>query len=264
MTQTPTATSTSTDFGTIGWARQRGGQMTRSEKLREFMTASRVLLPTLPAQVGIRIGARSPRAVSLDLDEIPVPDSKIAREAEEQCREISPQRLVNHCHRTYAWGMLLSHRDRLRPDPEMLFVAAMLHDLALTETYRDANPMACFGARGGVAAAEWAQHRGWPDHRCATLADAISLHLNAHVDPKHGPEAQLLQAGAAVDVIGLRLWDLSRDTVRDVLDRYPMLDMIDGLAEFTFEARHPHTRAQFLTRWLMFGTWMRHSPLLAR
>jgi hypothetical protein len=137
-----------------------------------------------------------------------------------------------------------------------------LHDLALTDTYRDANPMICFGARGGVAAEEWAHHRGWPDHRCATLADASSLHLNAHVDPKHGAEAQLLQAGAAVDVIGLRLWDLSRETVRDVLTRYPTLDMLDGLPEFQFEAR-PHTRAQLLTRWLMFGTLMRHSPLLS-
>jgi hypothetical protein len=263
MTQTPTAISTSTDFGTIGWAHQRGGQMTRSEKLRELMTAGRVLLPTLPAQIRMRLGARNPKAVSLDVGEIPIPDSKIAREAEERCREVSPQRLVNHCHRTYAWAMLLSHRDQLRPDPELLYVASMLHDFALTDTYRDANPMVCFGARGGVTAAEWAQHRGWPDHRCGTLADAISLHLNARVDPKHGPEAQLLQAGAAVDVIGLRLWELSRETVQDVLTRYPMLDMIDGLAEFEFEAR-PHTRAQFLTRWLMFGSLMRHSPLQRR
>jgi hypothetical protein len=237
--------------------------MTRSEKLREFMTAGRVLLPTVPAQLHLRLGARNPHAVSLGLDEIPIPDSKIAQEALEQCREASPQRLVNHCHRTYAWAMLLSHRDQLVPDPELLYVASMLHDLALTETYRDANPMICFGARGGVTAAEWAQHRGWPDHRCATLADVISLHLNSYVDPKHGAEAQLLQAGAAVDVIGLRLWELSRETVCDVLTRYPMGDMIDGLAEFQFEAR-PHTRAQLLTRWLMFATLMRRSPLLRR
>jgi len=235
--------------------------MTRSEKLREFMTASRVLLPTLPAQINMRLGVRNKNALSLHLDEIPVPDSKIAREAEEQCREASPQRLVNHCHRTYVWGMLLSHRDRLRPDPELLYVAAMLHDLTLTDTFRDVNPMICFGARGGVMAAEWAHERGWPDHRSATLADAISLHLNAYVDPKHGPEAQLLQAGAAVDVIGLHLWELSRETVHGVLTRYPLLDFTDGLAEFEFESR-PHTRAQLLTRWLMFSTLARHSPLL--
>jgi hypothetical protein len=232
-------------------------------KLREFLTAGRVILPTLPAQIGMRLGVRNSKAVSFGVDEIPVPDSKIAREALEQCRDVSPGRLVNHCHRTYAWAMLLSHRDQLRPDPELLYVASMLHDLTLTETYRDANPMICFGARGGVMAAEWANERGWPDHRCATLGDAISLHLNARVDPRHGPEARLLQAGAAVDVIGLRLWELSRETVRDVLGRYPMLDMIDGLAEFASEA-HPHTRTQLLTRWLMFGTLMRHSPLRRR
>jgi hypothetical protein len=42
-----------------------------------------------------------------------------------------------------------------------------------------------------------------------------------------------------------------------------MLNMIDGPAEFQFEAR-PHTRAQLLTRWFMFGTLMRHSPLQRR
>jgi hypothetical protein len=237
--------------------------MTGTEKLREFITASRVLLPTVPAQIHLRLGARNPNAVSLGVDEIPIPDSKVAREAEEQCRVVSPPRLFNHCHRTYAWAILLSHRDRLRPDPELLYVASMLHDFALTDTYRDANPMICFGARGGVTAAEWAKDRGWPDHRCATLADAISLHLNSYVNPKHGAEAQLLQAGAAVDVIGLRLWDLSRETVREVMSRYPMLDFVKGLAEFEFESR-PHTRAQLLTRWLMFSTLARHSPLLNR
>lgn len=39
---------------------------------------------------------------------------------------------VNHCLRTYAWGMILGAHDGLRPDAELLFVAALLHDLALT------------------------------------------------------------------------------------------------------------------------------------
>jgi hypothetical protein len=35
--------------------------MTRSEKLRELMTAGRVLLPALPAQIHMRLGARNRR-----------------------------------------------------------------------------------------------------------------------------------------------------------------------------------------------------------
>ena len=250
---------TSTAFGTVGWARRNNGRMTRSERLREFASANRVLLRTAPAQVRMRLGRRNPRALSLDPDRIPLPDSKIAREAEEECREASPQRLLDHCFRTYAWGMLLAHSDGLSPDPELLYVAAMLHDLALTDTYRDVNPMPCFGARAGILAVEWAGKRGWSDGRCHTLGDAISLHLNTKVDAAHGPEAQLLQAGAGLDVLGLRYWDLAPETIAAVLRRYPRGDFIAGLADVTNEA-HPGTRTQLLVRWLMFATLARHTP----
>lgn len=99
--------------------------------------------------------------------------------------------------------------------------------------------------------------------RCATIGDAISLHLNSRVSPEHGPEAQALQAGAGVDVIGLRLWELSRSTVDAVMTRYPLLNHIDGLPFFAAEA-HPHTRTQLLTRWLMFMTMARRNPLAKR
>jgi hypothetical protein len=246
-------------FGTVAWARRNSGRMTRSEKLREFAYANRVLLRTAPAQVKMRLGLRNGTALSFDLDRIPLPDSKIAREAEDECREASPQRLIDHCFRTYAWGMLLAQKDGLRPDPELLYVGSLLHDLALTDTYRDVNPMPCFGARAGIFAAGWAGERGWGHERCQTLGDAISLHLNSKVDAAHGPEAQLLQAGAGLDVIGLRYWDLAPETIGAVLRRYPRGDFIAGLGDFEAET-HPGTRTLFLWRWLRFATLARHSP----
>jgi len=101
--------------------------------------------------------------------------------------------------------------------------------------------------------------RGWSDQRSTSLADVISLHLNVRVAPEHGPEAQLLQAGAGLDVIGLRHWDIAPETVASVLARYPRHDM-KRAAYPLFEAEaHPRTRAQLLTRWLMFGLLVRHS-----
>jgi hypothetical protein len=141
-----------------------------------------------------------------------------------------------HCHRTYVWATLLAWCDNLRADPELLYVASMLHDLALTDQHRDANPMICFGARAGVLASEWTRERGWPEHRCATIGDAISLHLNSRVDAAHGPEARALQAGAALDVLGLRMWELDGTTLDAVHARYPRLDMLTGLADFQAEA----------------------------
>ena len=178
--------------------------------------AALIMLRTAPAQVRQRLGLRNPGAFAFDVDSLPIPDSSIAKEAEELCRETSSPMLVNHCLRTYAWGMILGRSDGLRPDPELFYVASMLHDLALTDRFRDYAPMPCFGARAGIIATDWASARGWPAARCSTLANAISLHLNARVPAKHGPEAQCVQAGAGLDVIGLRHWELTPETVGSV------------------------------------------------
>jgi hypothetical protein len=249
-----------TSFGTIAWARTNGGRMTRGEQLREFAISNQMVLRTVPAQIRQRLGLTGRGAFAFDIDRIPIPDSSIAREAEEECREASPDRLVNHCYRTYAWATMLGHGDGVKPDPELLYVAALLHDLALTDGHREAQPMPCFAARGGLIAIGWAGERGWPRERCEALGDAISLHLNARVDPAHGPEAQLLQAGAALDVIGLRSWRLTPETIAAVHARHPRLDMLATLAEFEAES-HPGTRTELLMRWLRFSTFARHSPL---
>jgi hypothetical protein len=247
-------------FGTLAWARANGGAMSRRETLREIARAAVVVVRTAPAQVRQRLGLRNPRAFAFDVDRMPIPDSKIAKEAEELCRHASSPMLVNHCLRTYAWGMILGRSDGLSPDPEILYVGSMLHDLALTDEFRDYAPMPCFGARAGILANDWAAERGWPADRRATLSDAISLHLNARVPAEHGPEARLLQAGAGLDVIGLRHWELSPETVAAVLARYPRHDMKRASYPLFKAEAHSRTRAHLLDRWLMFGTLIRLAP----
>jgi hypothetical protein len=246
-------------FGTLAWAKTNGGEMSPRERMREIATAGLVFLRTAPAQVRQRLGFRNPRAFAYEIDNLPIPDSSIAKEAEALCWEASSPMLVNHCFRTYAWGMILGQRDGLHPDPELFYVASLLHDLALTDRFRDYAPMPCFGARAGVLANDWAGERGWPAHRCSTLADAISLHLNARVPAEHGPEAQLLQAGAGLDVIGLRHWELSPQTVASVVERYPRHNMKRAAYPVFKAESHPRTRTHLLDRWLMFGTLVRHS-----
>ena len=254
------APSTGASFGTLAWAEAGGGRLSRLERRREIARAMLVSLRTAPAQVRQRLGLRNPRAFGVDVDSVPIPDSRIAKEAEELCREASTPMLVNHCFRSYLWGAMLGRHDGLRPDPELLYVAAMLHDLALTERFRDDAPMPCFAARAGIVARDWAEQRGWPTDRCATLADAVCLHLNARVPAIHGPEAQLLQAGAGVDVIGLRSWELTPDTVAAVVERYPRHDMKKSSYHLFKSESRPGTRTRLLDRWLMFGTLVRHAP----
>ena len=92
-------------------------------------------------------------------------------------------------------------------------------------TSKRIDSIACRVVGSVMAAKEWARTRGWSDQRSTSLGDVISLHLNVRVAPEHGPEAQLLQAGAGLDVIGLRHWDIAPETVASVLTRYPRHDM---------------------------------------
>jgi len=252
--------ASATPLGTVAWARAGHGRLTAGEQVREAATAAGVLLGTVPERLRRLLGLPNPAAVEVAVEELAIPDSAVATEAEELCRESSSPMLFNHCLRTFAWASILGRRDRLRPDPELLYVAAMLHDLALTDRFRDYAPMPCFGARAGILAFDWTRERGWEEDRSATVADAISLHLNARVRAERGPEAQLLQAGAGLDVIGLRHGDIHPATVRAVLDRYPREHLKrDGVGLFEAES-HPGTRAHFLNRRLMFGTLVRLAP----
>ena len=161
-----------------------------------FLEAARtaVVVPRLiAARSANRWGIPARRTVSIDLDAIPFPDSRIATEAEEECRETVSPMLYNHSVRTYVFGLMLAERDGLRPDHELFYVASMLHDLTLGEVHRHHAPIDCFAARGGLLAQEWTAARGWAPDRQATVSNAITLHLNTRVDPAFGPEAQLLR-----------------------------------------------------------------------
>ncbi|HYN96078.1 MAG TPA: hypothetical protein VES42_19710, partial [Pilimelia sp.] len=65
-----------------------------------------------------------------------------------------------------------------------------------------------------------------------------------------GPVAYLLSAGAALDVVGLRCWQLPPDLLTAVVRQHPRLEFKrEFSAAFRTEAHHvPHGRAKFLRR----------------
>jgi HD superfamily phosphodiesterase len=64
-----------------------------------------------------------------------IPDSKLAREATELVRDTEPSLLFNHSTRVYYFAALAGKRRELRFDSELLYVAAMFHDMGLTPRY---------------------------------------------------------------------------------------------------------------------------------
>jgi hypothetical protein len=253
-----TSTQPVAEFGTLAWARANGGHLSRRERLAELGRSTRVLPSLMLARAATRLQVPARNAVVLDANEIRFPDSRIAKEAAEECHDSVSEMLYNHSVRTYLWGLMLARRDGLELDLELFYVASMLHDLTLGDVHRDYAPMECFAARGGLLAEDWTAARGWEPERRAAVSNAISLHLNTHVHPRFGPEAQMLRAGAGVDTIGLRYRHLDPTSVNEVLQRFPRCGLKDaGPLTFEVEGRKG-TRAGLLDS-IGFGMLVRTS-----
>jgi hypothetical protein len=247
---------TASRVGTLAWAERSGGILSRRERIGLLGDAVRLQMRILPAQTRALLGRTNPRAFSVDPDRLRVPDTMIARAAEALCSEVSTQALLNHCLRSYAWGAILANRDGLEHDPELLYVTCLLHDLGVTDRYRDTvTGQACFAATAAIVARDWSRERGWRERRCRALADAICQHLNPQVRPEHGIEAHLMQAGAGFDAIGMRHWEVARPTVQTVLEPHPRLGFKKsfGGAMCAQADQHHGTRIHFLFRYMQFG-----------
>ncbi len=88
-------------------------------------------------------------------------------------------------------------------DDELYFVAAMLHDLALTAPPFDSHRIA-FEEAGGDLAWVFAVAAGWPVDRAARAEEIIVLHMRDDVAADVDPESHLLQVATAWDVAGRR------------------------------------------------------------
>jgi hypothetical protein len=201
-----------------------------------------------------RAGAAARDDWSAELPESP-PDSRIARDAFELAESESSAALLAHCVRTWLWADLFAQRDGVAHDPELLYVACLLHDLGLTHAHWCATDAAdCFAVEGALAAQAFALERSWPEQRADRLAEAIALHLNVDVGTDLGAEAHLLHAGAGLDVVARRRVELPAATRALVHARHPRDGFADelGLLMPRQTAARPRSRIALLWR-LGFG-----------
>src|ERR1700733_5823053 len=76
------------------------------------------------------------RHVTTSIAGVQIPDTHLAADATELVAAVAPPLLYHHSRRVYLFGVLQGRRRGLSPDPELLYVGAMFHDLGLTERYR--------------------------------------------------------------------------------------------------------------------------------
>jgi hypothetical protein len=162
------------------------------------------------------------------LADIHVPTTLIAELAAEAAVAWCSKSLMEHNHRAYLWGATRGVEMGLPFDEELLYVAAMFHDIGLVGAFDNAT--VSFDEAGGNVAWMFAAGAGWPVERRVRLGEVIVRHMWESVDPAFDAEGHLLEVGTAIDISG-RDPDLWSPSLREeVLAAHPRLDLV---AEFT-------------------------------
>ncbi|MDB5620658.1 HD domain-containing protein [Tardiphaga sp.] len=135
-----------------------------------------------------------------EISGVKIPDSQLARETTQFIRDTESDLLFHHSVRVYFWGALTGDRMGLTFDPELLYAAAMFHDIGLTARYED-SPLR-FEVDGANAARDFLKGHGISESDIETVWSAVALHTTPGIPEFMRPEIALVQAGAGMDVAG--------------------------------------------------------------
>jgi hypothetical protein len=194
----------------VAWAIDTRGALSdlqrrqlRSAVLSAYMATARGLLTAL---FRARLTGDAPTA----------PDSRLARTARDAALDQGPA-LCGHGHRTWLAGYALARADGASVDPELFYVAALLHDAGLADevvgedfTLRSARIVLDACARGGLGTAE-----------ATRLADSVVAHTTPGLSAEQDLIGFYVQVGALADLAGLRQWDLPRGYLRAAYRDHP-------------------------------------------
>lgn len=124
-----------------------------------------------------------------------------------------------HSWRAWHWSRgFAQHLDLAQEDPELLCVAALLHDVGLSREFDAVEPS--YEEVGGHVSWVVAAGAGWPAKRRDRLAEVIVRHNWTEV-PVTDPDGHLLEIATALDISGARSDALPTELVEAVLARFP-------------------------------------------
>lgn len=160
--------------------------------------------------------------------ELTLPDTPAARAAAEIAERYCSPALRNHSIRAYVWGAAYALDRDLRVDAELLYVAALLHDLGLTGAFD--NHRADFVDAGADVAWVFGAAAGWVPARRQRVGEIIVRHMWDSVDPAQDPEGHVLEVSTAIDISGRGVEEIPATLRADVLGRWPRLDLAGEFA----------------------------------
>lgn len=175
------------------------------------------------------------------MSELPEVDTTAAHAAREVARRYHSPAMFNHSVRSFYWAAALAHTESITVDLELLYVAAVFHDIGLVREF-DSHSLD-FEDAGGHIAMVFAAGTGWPPARAQRLHEIIVRHMWAEVNVDTDPEGHLLERATSIDISGHGVDLLPAETRATVLSRWPRLSLAEEFTRcFEHQAeRKPHS-----------------------
>jgi len=176
----------------VDWLERTGGHLALCERVL-------LLLGGLPGIAeGIRLGglALHDERRMVGMDRFEPPDTPMVRAAREYLAAHAGAAMANHSYRTSFWGLVVLHEqgDLTPEEIETTWVAGLLHDVGL----EDPPDRGDFTMGGVHVLVRLAREHRWSDERTRQAAEAITINLHTHPDPRRSG-----RIGWALNVGGL-------------------------------------------------------------
>ncbi|MFF4056565.1 HD domain-containing protein [Streptomyces sp. NPDC001668] len=164
-----------------------------------------------------------------------IPDTPAVAEATEFLRERTNALLFHHSRRVFLFGSLHARARDLRPDPELLHISAMFHDVGLLIPFSESEQR--FELDGADHARTFLLDHGFSGSAAEVAWRAIALHTTPGVPGRMEPEVAATHYGVLTDAVGWGMDGLEGDRMDEIVAVHPRGDFkqeflqtfVDGL-----------------------------------
>ncbi|MFI6263034.1 HD domain-containing protein [Micromonospora sp. NPDC051006] len=148
-----------------------------------------------------------------------IPETAAVAEATRRIRETTSPLIYHHSRRVFLFSLIHAQKIGVKPDPELLYLAAMFHDTGLLTPFSDVEQR--FEVDSADHARKFLLDRGFSTAAADTVWTAIALHTTPGIPDRMAPEIATTYLGVLTDVLGFGLDAVERDQLDEILAVHP-------------------------------------------
>ncbi|MFE7853843.1 HD domain-containing protein [Streptomyces sp. NPDC057403] len=150
---------------------------------------------------------------------VEIPDTEAVAEATAFLCETTGPLVFHHSRRVFLFGSLHARELGLHPDPELLYISAMFHDVGLSVPFSDVRQR--FELDGADHARRFMLDRGFAESAAEAVWTAIALHTTPGIPGRMGPETAATNYGVLTDAVGWSLDRIDAGQVEEIVAAHP-------------------------------------------